>query len=169
MSKFFVFNAAICSEQQAVPTSFDHVTKYDGVSLNEIFSVVVKEERLRKWEETYTRKNLDCHGKLGVWTAESVQDHQNCEKSIRENFPCRRSFAAQQLLEETKNGKKFVYGQCDHKVPKNLRDNLANFSPIFKNTSINKNGIGDFVRNEKKIVSRSMEYCINPGKCWFQA
>ena len=49
------------------------------------------------------------------------------EQHIREHFSYRRSLAAEQLLEEIKEGKLFGYVQCDIEVPENLRANFANF------------------------------------------
>ena len=39
---------------------------------------------------------------------------------IREHFPYTRSLAAEQLLEEIKEGKLFGYVQCDIEVPENF-------------------------------------------------
>ena len=48
-------------------------------------------------------------------TTNTVKQH------IREHFPYRRSLAAEQLLEEIKEGKLFGYVQRDIEVPENLR------------------------------------------------
>ena len=74
-------------------------------------------------------------------TTNTVKQH------IRENFPHRRSLAAQQLLEDIKTGKLFGYVQCDIEVAEILRLNFDNFPPIFKNTSVSKNDIGDLMKN----------------------
>ena len=63
-------------------------------------------------------------------TTNTVKQH------IREHFPYRRSLAADQLLGEIKEGKSFGYVQCDFEKPENLRENCANFPPIFKNTFV---------------------------------
>ena len=69
------------------------------------------------------------------------------KQNIGEHFPYRRSLAAEQLLEEIKEGKLSGYVQCDIEVPENLRANFANFSPIFKNTLVNKSDIVDLMEN----------------------
>ena len=61
-------------------------------------------------------------------TSNTVKQH------IRERLPYRRSLAAEQLLEEIKEGKFFGYAQSDIEVPEKLRENFANFPSIFKNT-----------------------------------
>ena len=80
------------------------------------------------------------------------------KQHIPEHFPYRRSFAAEQLLEEIKKGKLFGYVQCDIEVPENLRAIFANFPPIFKNTLVSKSNIGDLMKNyaeEEKFISTS--------------
>ena len=54
-------------------------------------------------------------------TANTVKQH------FREHFPYRRSLAAEQLLEEMKEGKLFGYVQCDIEVPEKLRSKIVNF------------------------------------------
>ena len=56
----------------------------------------------------------------------------NFKLHTRENFPCRRSLTEEQLLEGIKKGNLFGYVQCDIEVPKNLRENFANFPPVFE-------------------------------------
>ena len=82
------------------------------------------------------------------------------EQHIREHFPCRRSLAAERLLEEIKKGKLFGYVQCDIEVPENLRSKYVNFPPIFKNTLVSKSDIGDLTKTyaeEERLLSQ-------PGK-----
>ena len=60
--------------------------------------------------------------------------------------PNRRSLTEQQLLEGIKKGSLFGYVQGDIEVPENLRVNFANFPPIFKNTLVSMNDIGDLMK-----------------------
>ena len=73
-------------------------------------------------------------------TTNTVKQH------IREHFLYRRSLAAEQLLEEVKKRKFFGYVQCDIEVPEILRSKFDNFPPIFKNTLVSKNNIGDLMK-----------------------
>ena len=50
------------------------------------------------------------------------------------------------LLEVIKKGNLIGYVQCDIEVPKNLTANFAIFSPIFRNTLVSKNDIGDLMK-----------------------
>ena len=91
-------------------------------------------------------------------TTNTVKQH------IREHSPYRRSLAAEQLLEEIKQGKLFGYVQCDIEVLEILRSKLDNFPPIFKNTLVSKNGIGDLMKTyaeEKGILSQPRKMLIS--------
>ena len=70
----------------------------------------------------------------------------NVKLHIGENFPYRRSLTEQQLLEGIKKGSLFGYVQCDIEAPEKLSVNFANFPPIFKNTLVSKNDIGDLIK-----------------------
>ena len=79
------------------------------------------------------------------------------EMYIREQFPYRRSLAAEQLSDEIKTGKLFGNVQCDIEVTDNLRSKFDNFRPIFKKNSVCKNDIGDLMKNyaeEERILSQ---------------
>ena len=69
------------------------------------------------------------------------------EQHIREHFPYKRSLAAEELLEDIKEGKLFGYVQCDVEVPENFRAKFGNFPQIFKNTLVSKSDIGDLMKN----------------------
>ena len=91
-------------------------------------------------------------------TTNTVKQH------IRQHFPYRRSLAAEQLLEEIKKGKLFGYVQCDIEVPEFLRSKIDNFPPIFKNTLVSKNDIGDLMKTyaeEEGILSQPRKMLIS--------
>ena len=80
---------------------------------------------------------------------------------ISENLPLRRSLTEQQL-ERIKN--LFGYVQCNIEVPENLRANFANFPPIFQNTLVSKNVIGDLMKTyaeEEGIMSQPRKMLIS--------
>ena len=84
--------------------------------------------------------------------------------NIREHFPYRLTLAAEQLLEEIKEGKFFGYVQCDIEVPGNLRANFANCPPISKNTLVSKSDIGDLMKNyaeEERLLSQPRKMLIS--------
>ena len=78
---------------------------------------------------------------------ETVQNNNIPNPHIREQFPYRRSFAAEQLSEERKEGNLFGYVQCDIEVPDKLRSKFVQFPPEFKNTLVSKRDIGDLMKN----------------------
>ena len=91
-------------------------------------------------------------------TSKTVKQH------IREYFPYKRSLAAEQLLEEIKEGKFFGNKQCDIEVPENLRANFANFPPILRNTLVSKNDIGNLIKmiaEEERIMSQPRKMLIS--------
>ena len=45
-----------------------------------------------------------------------------------------------------KKRKMFDYVQCDIEVPGDLRTKYFNFPPIFKDTSVSRNDIGDIMK-----------------------
>ena len=56
-------------------------------------------------------------------------------KNIQETFPYSCSYAEYQLLEEIYSEKLFGYDQCIIEVPEKLRQHVANFPLLFKDTS----------------------------------
>ena len=95
---------------------------------------------------------------------ETVQNKQTVKQHIREHFPYRRSLAAEQFLEELKEGKLIGYVQCDIEVPENLRANFANFPPLFENTLGSKSDNGDLMKNyaeEERFLSQPRKMLIS--------
>ena len=102
-----------------------------------------------------------------MWECEWWRLHKtttNGKLHIRESFPYRRSLTEQQLLEGTKKGSLFGYIQSDIELPENLRVNFASFPPIFKNTLVSKNDIGDLMKThaeEGRIMSQPRKMLIS--------
>ena len=74
-------------------------------------------------------------------TDATVQNH------LRANFPYQRPLSEERLMQEIKGRKLFGYAQCDLKVPEHLKAYFANFPPIFKNTVVSRNDIGDLMKD----------------------
>ena len=86
------------------------------------------------------------------------------KQHVREHFRYRHSLAGEQLLEEIKKGQLFGYVQCDIEVPENLTSKFNNFPPIFKNTLVNMNDIGDLMKNyaeEGRLMSQPRKMLIS--------
>ena len=91
-----------------------------------------------KWQRLYKATN-------------TVKQH------IQEHFHDRRSLAAEQLLEDIKEGKLFGCLQCDIEVPEKLRSKFVKFPPIIKNTLVSKSDIEDLMKNyaeEERLLSQ---------------
>ena len=65
---------------------------------------------------------------------------------LRANFPYKRPLSEEQLLQQINDGPLFGYVQCDIEVPEHLRDYFSNFPPIFKNTVVSRDDIGDLMK-----------------------
>ena len=64
---------------------------------------------------------------------------------LRANFPYKRPLSEEQLLQGITVGRFFGYVQCDIEVPEHLRAYFSYFPPIFKNTVVSRNDIGDLM------------------------
>ena len=49
-------------------------------------------------------------------------------------------------MQEIKSARLFGYVQCDLKVPEHLKTYFANFPPVLKNAVVNRNDIGDLMK-----------------------
>ena len=65
---------------------------------------------------------------------------------LRAIFPYKRPLSEEQLFQRIVDGRFFGYVQCDIEAPEHLRDYFSNFSPIFKNTVVSKDDIGNLMK-----------------------
>ena len=65
---------------------------------------------------------------------------------LRANFPYKRPLSEDQLLQQIINGRLFGYVQCVIEVTEHLRDCFSNFPPIFKNTVVSRDDIGNLMK-----------------------
>ena len=72
---------------------------------------------------------------------ESFKTNEKIKTHVRTRFPNRRPLSRDSLLAKIKDGSLFGYVQCDLVVPD------ANFPPIFKNTEVGRDDIGDYMKN----------------------
>ena len=73
-------------------------------------------------------------------TDASVKSH------LRKNFPYERPLSEEQLLQGIIDGQLLGYVQCDIEVPEHLHSYFSNFRPIFKNTVVSTEDIGNLMR-----------------------
>ena len=91
-------------------------------------------------------------------TVAAVENHP------RAKFLYQRPLSDERLMQEIKNRRLLGYFQCDLKVPEHLKTYFANFPPIFKNTVVCRNDIGDLMKDyaEKEgIVSQPRRMLIS--------
>ena len=85
-----------------------------------------------------------------MWECEWWQNFKTNEKvknHIRSNFPYKRPLSTDSLLEKIRDGSLYGYIQCDLVVPDELKAKFSNFPPIFKNTDVGRNDIGEYMQN----------------------
>ena len=95
---------------------------------------------------------MECGSANGGKYTELMQQKKNHVRAI---FSYQLSLSEERLIQEIKSGRLFGYVQCHLKVPEHLKAYFANFSPIFKNTVVSRNDIGDLIKEyaEKDYVA----------------
>ena len=85
-----------------------------------------------------------------MWECEWWSLYKTADASVkihlRENFPCRGTLCAGQLLQGIIDGRFFGYVQCDIEVLEHLRSYFSNFPPIIKITVVSREDIGTLMR-----------------------
>ena len=71
----------------------------------------------------------------------SVKSH------LRENLLYKLPLSEEQLLLGIINGQLFGYVHCDIEVPEHLRSYFSNFPPLFKNTVVSREDVGNLMRD----------------------
>ena len=83
---------------------------------------------------------------------------------LRANFPYKRPLSEEELLQGIIDGRLFGYVQCDIEVPERLRSYFSNFPPIFKNTVVSKDDIGNLMKEyaeKERIIPQSRRILIS--------
>ena len=114
----FVLFAILCLKQWVATITFVPVKRSAHLSLKKKFNVVARRELEALKRHYIQEKGFKV---IEMWNCEwwRLYKRTNTVKQhIRKNFPYRRLFAAEQLLEEMKEGKLFGYVQCDIEVLK---------------------------------------------------
>ena len=77
---------------------------------------------------------------------DQVQMSSFLKNHVRKNFPYKLPLSMETLPRRIDEDKLFSYVQCDLKVKEELYERFANFPPIFKNSNVGREDIGDFMR-----------------------
>ena len=88
------------------------------------------------------------------------QNRGQDQKSRQNPLTYKRTLSTDSLLAKIKKESLFVYVQCDLVVPDELKSKFANFPPIFKNTEVGRNDIGDYM----KVYSIENEMLKHPQR-----
>ena len=119
-----------CQEARPSPTEEDIERGNKKREMNQMRKQYIKEKGyhvVEMWE---------CEWWNLYKTTTCVKEH------LRESFPYKRPLREESLLERIRIGKLFGYVQCDIEVPEELKEKLANFPPLFKNTNVSRHDIG---------------------------
>ena len=65
---------------------------------------------------------------------------------MKTNFPYRKPLSEHQIMQQIKNNTLFGYVQCALSVPKCLRNAFKHFPPIFKNSFVSRDDIGEYMK-----------------------
>ena len=98
---------------------------------------------------------------------ESFKTDEKIKNHVRTHFPYKRLLSTDSLLAKIKDGSLFGYVQCDLVVPDELKSKFANFPPIFKNTEVGRNDIGDYMKNyaiENEMLKHPQRMLISSFK-----
>ena len=163
--RWVLFSLQHCVWSHGLLYHFCFVKSCVLLSPKRIFNVVARRESWMHRDDTiYKIKGSKF---IEMWEFEKCRLYKTSntvKQHIREHFPYRRSLAAEQLLEEIKEGKLFGYVQCDFEVPENLRSEFVNFPPIFKNTLVSRSHIGDLMKNyaeEERLLSQPRKMLLS--------
>ena len=88
-----------------------------------------------------TEEMLECEWWQNFKTNEKIMNH------IRSNFLYKRPLSTDSLLEKIRDGSLNGYIECDLVVPDELKVKFSKFPPIFKNTEVGRNDIGEYMQN----------------------
>ena len=105
-----------------------------------------------------------------MWECEWWQNFKTNDKiknHVRTHFPYKRPLSTDSLLAKMKDGSLFGYVQCDLVVPDELKSKFANFPPVFKNTEVGRDDIGDYMKNyaiENEMIKHPQRMLISSFK-----
>ena len=98
---------------------------------------------------------------------ESFKTDYKMKNHVRTHFYYKRPLSTDSLLAKTKDGSLFGYVQCDLVVQDEPKSKFANFPPIFKNTEVGRDDIGDYMKNyaiENEILKHPQRILISSFK-----
>ena len=134
--------------------------KSRGLSLNQ------KYQKTKKMDEYILSCGFDL---VSIWECEWNQLKRGQIIHNQYVYPTERRYrmSESELLEYIKSGKIFGAVEVDLKVPDNLKSYFQEMPPIFKNTTVSRDDIGDFMKgflDSQDIEFKDRRYLI--GSMW---
>ena len=90
-----------------------------------------------------------CYQIVEMWECEwwsLYKTDASVNSHLPQNFPYRHPLSEEGLLHGIIDGRLFGYVQCDIEVPEHLPEYFFNFLPIFKNTAVSRDDIGNLMK-----------------------
>ena len=117
-----------------------------SLSDNEIMRGIKKREQDQMRKEYIQQKGYKI---IEMWECESWSLYKTdapVKSYVRANFPYKQPLSEEQLLQGITDGRLFGYVQCDIEVPEHMHDYFSIFPPIFKNTVVSRNDLGELIK-----------------------
>ena len=98
---------------------------------------------------------------------ESFKTDDKIKNHVRTHFPYKRPLSTDSLLAKIKDWSLFGNVQCYLVVPDELKSKFAIFPPIFKNTEVGRDDIGDYMKNyaiENEMLKHPQRMLISSFK-----
>ena len=125
-----------CPCQEASPSLTDTDTEWR-----------VKKRQRDEMRRDYIQQK--CYQIVEIWECEwwsLYKTDASVKSHLRKNFPYRRTLSEEGLMQGIIDGLLFGYFQCDIEEPEQLRDYFSNFPPIFKNSAVSGDDIGNLMK-----------------------
>ena len=129
-----------------------------------------KKERTRPIaQRRYPTERIQKYRKVGMQLVGIIPNRCDSKKSSWSKFQLSTPLIDEQLLQDVKKGRLFLYVQCNLKVSDLLNAYIAKFPPTFKNAVASKIDIGDLMEEyaKKKGLCHNQEECSNQASTYW--
>ena len=98
------------------------------------------------------------------WRREFENKNSDIYKFVKKNYTYKYPMSANKIKERVYAGDLFGILQCDIHIPERLRNEFANFPPIFKNVEVSRDDIGDEMKQhaiQNKLLTKPRKMLIS--------
>ena len=130
------------------------------------------EERVDKKRKYEANRNTFLKSKgykiFTIWECQFWKDVKSNKNGLKQfmksNFPFKPALSEIALINKIRSGELFGVIECDVYVPEEKKKHFEDFPPIFKNTNVSREDIGDHMRNvaeEEGLLKRPQRMTIS--------